>query len=135
MARALRVDKKILIRTPMDRAYEAIATAKGLKGWYADDVSSDPVEGELLDFTWGKGAASHKSKARVLRVYPGKGVMLRWEDIRAHSRDDYFSISLKKAGKSVGVEIVDFATKDTRDEVDEIWDECLDKLKQRLESS
>ncbi len=133
MARALRVDKSLVIRSTADRVYEAISTRDGLARWFADGVSSDVHEGDLIEFTWGRGRTARKSRARALRVSKGKSVMLRWEDSLAHSRDDYFSVTVKKEKKGVTVTVVDFATKDSRDELDEIWDECLAKLKETVE--
>lgn len=135
MARALRVDKTLSIRSTAERVYQAISTKAGLASWFADAVSSDVHEGDLVEFTWGRGRMARRSRARVLRVNKGKSVMLRWEDSLSHSRDDYFSVTVKKEKKGVTVTVVDFATKDSRDELDEIWDECLAKLKESLESA
>ncbi len=132
MARALRIDKKILVPAPLDRVWESISTAKGLAAWFADRVSADVVEGDFVDFGWGTGPAAHRSRAVVLRVHDKKTVMLRWEDTSSHSRDDYFSLSVKSTRKGTEVTVVDFATKDTRDEVDEVWDECVAKLTEAL---
>ncbi|MBI4881667.1 MAG: SRPBCC domain-containing protein [Planctomycetes bacterium] len=133
MARALRVDKSIVIRCPRERLFAAISRAAELSRWFADRVSADMQAGSAVEFTWGAGRTAHRLRAQVLRVSGGRSVMLRWEDSRAHSRDDYFSISLEERRSGVAVVVVDFATKDTRAELEEIWDGCLAKLKETYE--
>lgn len=132
MARALRIDKQIVVPKPLAEAWKAISTAEGLSRWYADRVAGEVREGETVEFTWGHGATAHRSRAAVLRVHEQKAVMLRWEDTSSHSRDDYFAVSVKKVKKGTEITVVDFATKDTREEVDEVWDECLAKLQEAL---
>lgn len=135
MARALRVDKSLALKTSAGRLFEAISTAEGLARWFADDVSDDVQEGSLVEFTWGKGRTARKSRARVLRVHAGKSVMMRWEDSLSHSRDDYFSLTVERAKRGVTLAVVDFATKDSQEELEEIWDECLARLKEALAPS
>lgn len=132
MARALRIDKQLVLGIPLESAWTAISTAEGLAAWFADGVSADVHEGDFIDFSWGTGATAHRARAAVLRVHDRKTVMLRWEDTSSHSRDDYFSISIKETRKKTQFTVVDFATKDTQDEVDEVWDECLAKLSEAL---
>ena len=131
MARALRIDKSLTVKAAIDAAWTTISTAAGLATWFADKASADAREGGSIDFTWGTGGTAHKARAVVLRIHdhPGeKTLMMRWEDTHAHSRDDYFSVAVKKGRRGSEITIIDFATKDTREEVDEVWEECLAKL-------
>ena len=135
MARALRIDKQLSVKASLDDVWTKVSTAAGLSTWFADKASADAREGGSIEFTWGSGGTAHRSRAVVLRVHDHaaeKTVMMRWEDTSAHSRDDYFSIQAKKGRGKTDVTIIDFATKDTRDEVDEVWEDCLAKLTDTL---
>ena len=135
MARALRVEKTVSIKSDPDRVYSALTEKAQLRRWFADKVSADVRQGSMVEFTWGTGSSARRSRARVLRVDPGKSVMFRWEDGFSHSQDDYFSLTIKKKPKGgLDVTVVDFASKDALDELEEIWDDCLDKLKGNCEN-
>lgn len=134
MARALRVDKEVAIAADAARVFSALVKGSELEKWFADRVSGDAREGELIEFAWGSGPTVRRSRARVLRIEPGAGVMMRWEDAAVHSRDDYFSLRVEEGKGTTTVRVVDFATRDTAGELDEIWDQCLAKLKAALEA-
>lgn len=134
MARALRVEKSVQIKSDSDAVFEAMTCRDGLSQWFADGASNDLQEGSTIEFQWGSGRDARKSRARVLRVQAGKCVMMRWEDGFAHAKDDYFSLTLKKKPRgSVEVTVIDFATKDALEDLQDIWDECLERLKGVLE--
>ena len=135
MARALRVEKTIRIKSEPDRVYSALTERSQLGRWFADKASADATPGSMVEFTWGRGSHARRSRARVLRVDPGRSVMFRWEDGYSHSQDDYFSLTIKKRPKGgLDVTVIDFATKDALEELEEIWDDCLDKLKDNCEA-
>lgn len=133
MARALRVDRSVQVMCKPERLFKAVSETQELARWFADRVTGDIEEGGLVEFTWGQGGMAHSAKARVLRLQPGKSVMLRWEDARSHSRDDYMSLTVKEGRSGSTITVIDFATKDTQDELEEIWDQCLARLKEALE--
>lgn len=136
MARALRVEKTILIRSDAATVFSNLTEAGKLSTWFADRVSEDIQNGSLVEFAWGKGREARKGRARVLRVDPGRSIMLRWENGFSHSPDDYFSLTIHKRPKGhLEVTVVDFATKDAQEELEEIWDDCLDRLKETCEAS
>lgn len=135
MARALRVEKTIEVRCGKDAAFDALIRREELSRWFADGASDDVREGSTVEFQWGAGREARRSLARVLRVEPGRRVMMRWENGFAHAKDDYFSLSVKKKARGgVEITVVDFATKDALEDLEDIWDDCLDRLKGALES-
>lgn len=134
MARALRVEKTVEIKSDKASVFEALTCRAGLARWFADGASDDLSEGTTIEFQWGAGREVRRSRARVLRVQQGESVMMRWEDGFAHARDDYFSLTLKKKPRgSVEVTVIDFATKDALEDLEDIWDQCLGRLKGALE--
>lgn len=135
MARALRVEKSVQVRSSPARMFQAITRRQDLALWFADRVSQDLAAGQLVEFGWGRGAAEHRQQARVLKIDPAHSVMLRWEDARAHSRDDYLSLTVEECAGGSLVTVLDFATKDTRDELEQIWDDCLAKLKKAFDGA
>lgn len=136
MARALRVEKTIQVKSDPKTVFEALTRREALSRWFADDASGDVREGSTIEFCWGRGREARRSRARVLRVDPGRMVMMRWEDGFAHAQDDYFSLTLKKKQRgAVEVTAIDFASKDALEDLEEIWDDCLERLKDALESS
>ncbi len=129
MARALRVDKSVLVRNTPETLFKALTDRRELARWFADGASGDVREGAMIEFTWGAGPTARRSRARVLRLEPGKTVMMRWENGSAQSRDDYFAMSIEVQKGGVLVAAVDFAARDTQAELEEVWEECLAKLK------
>ncbi len=129
MARALRVDKSVVVSNTLETMYKALTDRRELARWFADGASDDVREGALIEFVWGSGPTARRSRARVLRLEPSRTVMLRWENGSAQSRDDYFAMTLETQKAGVLVSAVDFAARDTQAELEEVWEECLAKLK------
>jgi len=63
MARALRVDKSVLVRNTPETLFKALTDRRELARWFADGASGDVREGAMIEFTWGAGPTARRSRA------------------------------------------------------------------------
>lgn len=111
-----------LSSTSIPMIWDSIATAPGLAAWFADDVSCN---GKTYTFVWGK----HESRvADLINCRQNTYVRFHWRD---ESPNTYFEIRIVK-NEMTGyytLEIIDFAAKDEREDIRNLWDTSIDALR------
>lgn len=101
----------------------AISTPSGLEDWFADKVESDD---KTVEFSWGK---TEKRKAAIIAVRAFSFIRFRWLD--ECEEKSYFELRMNQneLTSDFVLEITDFADSDEVDDVKELWDSQVAKLR------
>ncbi len=103
--------------------WNAISTAAGLQGWFADKVE---INKKLCTFHWGK---TETKQATILYIQHGHNIRFRWKD--EEERGCFFELTLKHSEltNDLILEVTDFAELGEEDEQKELWDMSIDTLR------
>ncbi len=115
-----------LFHTSPNILFEQISTPYGLMGWFAQDID---VNGNIFIFKWG----DYRMDAKVIVRPSDYYVRFDWLD---EPEQKYTEIKLEynKLSKDTSMRIVDFAeeTEDDKEDLINLWDESIKRLKLRL---
>ena len=109
--------------------FNRLSTASGLTEWFADDVR---VKGNLFTFIWGKTSQSAEKKFHR----ENKMVRYEWVGEELDKDESYFEfiISQDDLTNDVSLTVIDFADEDESEEIRDLWDSQISKLKHLLGS-
>ncbi len=104
-------------------AIGAISTPTGLEDWFADKVISDD---KIVEFHWGK---TEQRKAEIIAIRSFSFIRFRWQD--DENERDYFEIKMtyNELTSDYVLEITDFAEPDEVDDMKELWESQVAKLR------
>ncbi len=102
-----------------------ISTASGLSEWFADRVDSDDKE---FTFYW------NKTPQRAVLVAMRSGVFVRFHWIDDENERTFFEmrIASSELTSTTVVTITDFAEPDETDDLKELWENEVDRLRRKL---
>ena len=105
--------------------WNSISTPDGLSDWFADSAS---VDSEIFTFRWSKV----EEEAELLAVRQMNSVRFRWL-----SEDDENSYFEMKIGSNpltgdTSLTVVDFADNGEVNDVEDLWNSQIDKLKRKI---
>jgi len=75
------IEHKIIIRSPRERVFNAIATGKGLDQWFTKGSSVDVFEGGKIRFVWRDWGADHvdtEAEGPVLEYNAPERFVFKW---------------------------------------------------------
>jgi uncharacterized protein YndB with AHSA1/START domain len=103
--------------------WTAISTPSGLENWFADKVEMGEKQ---VAFYWGK---TEKRDAELVASRVCSFIRFRWTD--DDNERDYFEIKINsnELTNDVMLEITDFADEDEADDLCELWDSQVDRLR------
>ena len=109
--------------------FNRLSTAAGLTEWFADDVR---VKGNFFTFVWG----SSNEEAEKKMHKENKMVRYEWTDNDLDKDESYFEFVINQDDltNDVSLTIIDFADADEVENVSDLWDSQISKLKHLLGS-
>ncbi|GAB3574195.1 hypothetical protein GCM10027578_36450 [Spirosoma luteolum] len=115
------------LRASPKMLFPYISTASGLSQWFAAKVNTMPEQ--RFDFQWDN--ESHI--ARQVSMRQNKGVRFEFLDTAENgSENNYidFRVDQSELTQSTYLRITDFSSSQDPDELNELWDGLIDKLKE-----
>jgi uncharacterized protein YndB with AHSA1/START domain len=113
----------LLNSTSKNILWAAISTPSGLEDWFADKVESDD---RLVTFHWGR---QETREAEIIAIRAYSYIRLRWLD----DDDDrnYFELKMNhnELTNDYVLEITDYAEPDEVDDLEELWESEVAKLR------
>ena len=109
--------------------FNRLSTASGLTEWFADDVN---IKGKLFTFVWeGDNMVAEKIIQKENRL-----VRYEWigEELDKDKAYFEFLINQDDLTNDVSLSIVDFAEEDEVEEITDLWNSQISKLKHQLGS-
>ena len=100
-----------------------ISTPSGLESWFADKVSA---EDKIFTFRWGK---TESRQAEVVSIRSNNYIRFHWMD--DEERKSYFELKINynELTEDLMLEVTDFAYPDETDDVKDLWESDIEKLK------
>lgn len=94
-----------------------------MEDWFADKVISDD---KIVEFHWGK---TEQRKAEIIAIRSFSFIRFRWQD--DENERDYFEIKMtyNELTSDYVLEITDFAEPDEVDDMKELWESQVAKLR------
>lgn len=120
--------EKIHLEYPLNGAsknvlWSTISTPSGLEHWFADKVVSDDKN---VEFHWGK---TERRTAEIIAMRSLSFIRFRWTD-EPESRDHFeIKMSHNELTGDFILEIVDFVEPDETEDMKELWDSQIIKLR------
>ncbi len=113
----------LLNATSKNILWGAISTPTGLEDWFADKVVSDD---RIVEFHWGK---TEQREAENIAIRAFSFIRFRWLD--DENERDYFEIKMtyNELTSDYVLEITDFAEPDEVDDMKELWESQVAKLR------
>ena len=113
----------LLNATSKNILWSAISTPTGLEDWFADKVVSND---KIVEFYWGK---TEQRSAVITAIRAYSFIRFRWLD--DENEKDYFEIKMNynELTSDFVLEITDFAESDEVDDMKELWDSQVNKLR------
>ncbi|MDD3859130.1 MAG: START-like domain-containing protein [Bacteroidales bacterium] len=102
--------------------FSRLGTASGLSEWFADDVF---VKDKLYTFVWD----NVEEKAELLGKKDMSFVRFKWVDSDSDEYYFEFKIQIYDITNEISLIVTDFAEDDEIDEVTELWETQINKLK------
>jgi uncharacterized protein YndB with AHSA1/START domain len=116
------------LRASPKMLFPYISTASGLSQWFASKVNTMPEQ--RFDFQWDN--ESHI--ARQVSMRQNKGVRFEFLDTAAEEGDDNnyvdFRVDQSELTQSTYLRITDYSATTDDDELVDLWDGLIDKLKE-----
>ena len=105
--------------------YKQLSTPSGLSEWFADDVN---LKGNTFTFIW-DGA---EEQAEMISQKENKFIRFRW--LEEDDKDAFFEFKIHQheLTRDVALEITDFADEDDADDVRDLWDSQISRLKHTM---
>ena len=125
MATKEKIELEYPIRTSTELLFPRLSTASGLAEWFADDVK---IQKKTYTFKWGK----QEQKALLLQKKERKYIRYQWIDNQ--NTDYYFEFSINKIELTSDIALIvcDFAEVEDKDDVINLWNRQVRKLKRQL---
>lgn len=125
MATKEKIELEYPIRTSTELLFPRLSTASGLAEWFADDVK---IQKKTYTFKWGK----QEQKALLLQKKERKYIRYQWIDNQ--NTDYYFEFSINKIELTSDIALIvcDFAEVEDKDDVINLWNRQVKKLKRQL---
>lgn len=104
-----RVEGRVLVRAEPGPVWEALATARGLDGWFTNGASVDPRPGGRLVFRWerrGPDEFTGACEGTVLEARPPRRFAFRWP-VDARTYETTVEIDLEARGGATLVSLVE----------------------------
>ena len=100
-----------------------ISTPSGLETWFADKVTSSD---KIFTFCWGK---TESRQAEVVGIRSNSYIRFHWKD--DEERKSYFELKINynELTEDLMLEVIDFAYPDEIDDVKDLWESDIEKLK------
>ena len=100
-----------------------IGTPSGLETWFADKVSA---QGKIYTFRWGK---TETRQAELVSSRTNQLVRFHWTD--DEERKSYFELKIvyNELTEDLTLEVTDWAEPGEEDDLRELWDSDIEKLK------
>ena len=100
-----------------------ISTPSGLESWFADKVSATD---KTFTFRWGK---TESRQAELTGIRSNSYVRFHWLD--DEERKSYFELKIiyNELTEDLMLEVTDFAYPDETDDVKDLWESDIEKLK------
>ena len=129
MSGKIKLQLEYLVNCPPKVLFNRLSTAAGLTEWFADDVR---VKGNLFTFVWGKTNQVAEKKNHK----ENKMVRFEWTDNDLDKDENYFEFVINQDDltNDVSLLVVDFADDDEVNEITDLWNTQISKLKQLLGS-
>lgn len=115
------------LRASPKMLFPYLSTASGLSQWFAAKVNTMPEQ--RFDFQWDN--ESHV--ARQVSMRQNKGIRFEFVDtIESGSENNYvdFRIDQSELTQATFLRITDFSTNPDEDDLQDLWDGLIDKLKE-----
>ena len=103
--------------------WSIISTPSGLETWFADKVTSSD---KIFTFRWGK---TESRQAEVVGIRTNSYIRFHWMD--DEERKSYFELKINynELTEDLMLEVIDFAYPDEIDDVKDLWESDIEKLK------
>ena len=113
----------LLNATSKNILWSAISTPTGLEDWFADRVVSND---KIVEFHWGK---TERRDAEIIAIRAYSFIRFRWLD--DENERDYFEIKMNfnELANVFVLEITDFAEPDEVEDMKELWESQVVKLR------
>lgn len=100
-----------------------ISTPSGLETWFADKVTSSD---KIFTFRWGK---TESRQAEVVGIRTNSYIRFHWMD--DEERKSYFELKVNynELTEDLMLEVIDFAYPDEIEDVKDLWESDIEKLK------
>ncbi|MCZ2100292.1 MAG: ATPase [Chitinophagales bacterium] len=121
-SKRVRVDLEYIFRASPTILYNFVTTNTCLVRWYCDDVD---ITNDVYTFYW---PGSHE-RAHMIDDIEDERVRFEWED--AEDENEYMEFRMYKSDvtNETILEIIDFCDDDEVDEIRDVWNQLVDKLK------
>lgn len=138
------IERKLDLNVPLQRAWDAVATPRGLSQWFSDRAEFEPVAGASMRLEWDE---YDSVPARVEKVDPPREFAFRWIAYGARDTDELtpqnstvvtFSLEETASGTHLTLRETGFASLApelrgvARPEHESGWNTELDELVQHL---
>ncbi|HZS46125.1 MAG TPA: SRPBCC domain-containing protein [Blastocatellia bacterium] len=136
-----KVNVKVLVRAEPERVYDAIATAKGLDGWFTQGALVDARAGGRIHFRWKNHGPDHydgESEGPVLEVDRPNRFVFQWK-VDTDSYMTTVAIDFRKVDEGTIVQLTEQAYDDTPTGLKDMlaratgWGEALIQMKYWVE--
>ena len=103
--------------------WSIISTPSGLETWFADKVSA---EDKIFTFRWGK---TEIRQAELVGIRTNSYIRFHWMD--DEDRKSYFELKIiyNELTEDLMLEVIDFAYPDEIDDVKDLWESDIEKLR------
>ena len=103
--------------------WSIISTPSGLETWFADKVTSSD---KIFTFRWGK---TESRQAEVVGIRTNSYIRFHWMD--DEERKSYFELKVNynELTEDLMLEVIDFAYPDEIDDIIDLWESDIEKLK------
>ena len=103
--------------------WSIISTPSGLETWFADKVNA---EDKIFTFRWGK---TENRQAEVVGIRTNSYIRFHWMD--DEERKSYFELKVNynELTEDLMLEVIDFAYPDEIEDVKDLWESDIEKLK------
>ena len=103
--------------------WSIISTPSGLETWFADKVTT---QNKIFTFQWGK---TEKREAELTNSRTGSFVRFHWLD--DEEKKSYFELRIvyNELTEDLMLEITDWAEPDEKEDIIDLWESDIDKLK------
>jgi uncharacterized protein YndB with AHSA1/START domain len=80
------ITRTLILKAPLDKAWNAIATPEGFHGWFSAKVEGDWKEGEAVLLRWPSGNAN---EIRLNKIQPKSLFVYQWHPGEYNKLDAY----------------------------------------------
>ena len=103
--------------------WSIISTPSGLETWFADKVNA---EDKIFTFRWGK---TESRQAEVVGIRTNSYIRFHWMDDEERKSFFELKVNYNELTEDLMLEVVDFAYPDEIDDVKDLWESDIEKLK------